>query len=211
MSEVILESKLDQVQPNLARKVIKQLDIESRWLQRYIREQHMTGPTSESAVSARSGTLRASVMALKAEIQGESIRAGVSMGGPTPSGAYVRVHVGPRGQMTSIVPRYSNWLTIPLAAAKTAAGVAKSAYALKGPWGDTFVRRSKAGNLIVFGKLAYTKGARAGQTHGEIVPLFVLKKMVRIPARIHPEEIIDAFSLKVQGDLQAIGINMTGA
>lgn len=60
------------------------------------------------------------------------------------------------------------WLTVPLKAALTGAGVMKMPRARDYP--DTFIRKGKSGNPIIFQK----KGK-------SIVPLFVLKKSVTIP------------------------------
>ena len=71
-----------------------------------------------------------------------------------------------------IRPKSSKYLAIPLDAAKTPSGVARG-----GPrsFQNTFVRKTQAGNLIIFGKP--NPGAK------EAEPLFILKKFVRIPAR----------------------------
>lgn len=213
MTEIIYESKIDQIQPGLVRKLIRQLNLESRWLQGFIKEQHMSGPTSETSIGTRTGALRASVMPIKAEIKGESVEAGVSMGGNvskggTPAGRYARVQIGPAGRMTTIRPKSKKFLTIPLKAAMTGAGVSKGPATSKSLWGDTFVAKSKAGNLIIFGKERYTKGKRTGEMRGKIVPLFLLKTQVSIPARVHTDEIVSAFSLKVMGDMKGIGVNI---
>lgn len=70
-----------------------------------------------------------------------------------------------------ITPRTSQYLTIPLPAALDSRGVPlrKSAR----DWQNTFVRRSKRGNLLIFQKQGR-----------EIIPLYALKKSVRIPARL---------------------------
>lgn len=69
-----------------------------------------------------------------------------------------------------IRPRRKKWLTIPLDAAKTGSGVLRA----RAPfWEDTFFRRSKKGNLILWQK----KG-------DEIIPLFVLKKQVRLKPKL---------------------------
>lgn len=80
-----------------------------------------------------------------------------------------RVHSAIHETGGTITAKNSTFLTIPLDAAKTPAGV------LRKParqWENTFVSRSAKGNLIIFQKNA--KG---------ITPLFVLKKSVKIPAR----------------------------
>lgn len=67
-----------------------------------------------------------------------------------------------------IQARTGSWLTIPLKAALTGTG------ALRAParqWSNTFFQKSKKGNLILF----QTKGSK-------IIPLFVLKKSVRLKA-----------------------------
>jgi len=68
-----------------------------------------------------------------------------------------------------IKPKRAKWLTIPLAAAKTPAGVARGRAR---DFENTFFKFSSAGNLILF------------QRRGDnIIPLFLLKKSVTIPKR----------------------------
>lgn len=215
MTDVVYESKIDRVVPSLVKKIIKVFDLDSIWLQKFIRMEHMSGPTGATSVSVRSGTLRASVTPIKATIEGGSIQAGVSIGGDvakgggTPAGRYARVHVGGY-RSTVITARNKKFLTIPLPAAKTKAGVSKAPATSEAVWGKTFVAKSKKGNLIIFGREKYVKGKKMGEFKTPIVPLFLLKKAVSVPARIHPGEIVDAFSLKLLGDLSAIGVNITG-
>lgn len=68
----------------------------------------------------------------------------------------------------TVTPKNVQYLTIPLQAALTAAGVLRRGAR---EWPDTFVKESKAGNKIIFQKRNKT-----------IVPLFVLKQRVNIPA-----------------------------
>ena len=70
-----------------------------------------------------------------------------------------------------IRPKRSNYLTIPLPAALDSRGVPKKRSARE--WKDTFVIKSKKGNLLIVRK------KRAG-----IEPLYVLKKRVVIPKRL---------------------------
>lgn len=67
--------------------------------------------------------------------------------------------------------RRSQYLTIPLEAALDANGIPKKRSARD--WRNTFIAKSRAGNLIIF----HREGRR-------ITPLYVLKKRVRIPARL---------------------------
>jgi hypothetical protein len=85
---------------------------------------------------------------------------------------YAGVHEGKDGKPTVIRARNRKFLTIPLPDAKTASGVTR------GParsFPDTFLRRSKSGNLVIFQKRG--KGPPAA--------LFLLKREVSIPPRLN--------------------------
>ena len=69
----------------------------------------------------------------------------------------------------TIQAKYAEYLTMPLPRALTPAGVVKKPAT---DWEDTFVQKSKKGNLIIFQK--------SGRN---IIPLFVLKRKVKIPKR----------------------------
>lgn len=75
----------------------------------------------------------------------------------------------------TIKPKKAKFLTVPLPAALDSRGIPirKSAR----DWPNTFVARSKAGNLIIFQK----RGT-------EIVPLYVLRSSVKIPPRLGMRE-----------------------
>lgn len=91
-----------------------------------------------------------------------------SVGAPGETGRYLGAHE----TGSTIVPRRAKVLTIPLDAAKTAAGVPRWS-AREAPFEDTFWRRTRAGNLILFGK-----------NRGEpIVPLFLGVAQVTLPQR----------------------------
>jgi len=99
-------------------------------------------------------------------------------------------------------------LTIPLLASLQGAGrkrgakrVARfSAHELKddpgkGGFTRTFIRKSKAGNLIIFGE----KGDKGSES---IVPLFLLKDRVRVPARSYLSSTLKETESKVREMLQ---------
>lgn len=71
----------------------------------------------------------------------------------------------------TIAARNVRFLTIPLPAALDRRGLPKKRSARD--WPNTFVRRSRAGNLIIFQR-----------TRTGLVPLYLLKPSVRIPARL---------------------------
>lgn len=77
----------------------------------------------------------------------------------------------------TITARKAKYLTIPLPAALNSNGTPKKKSARE--WKDTFVIKSKKGNLLIVQK----------QGSG-ILPLYVLKKQVKIPARLGVRETI---------------------
>ena len=82
----------------------------------------------------------------------------------------------------TIRPKRAQYLTVPLPAALNANGMMKLPKARDYP--RTFVARSRRGNLIIFQK----KG------RGKIIPLFVLKRQVRIPPRLNLGVAVEAGS-----------------
>lgn len=93
------------------------------------------------------------------------------------------VHVGPRGSSRILRPRKSEYLAVPLPTAS--AGQRKMSP-------DNFVLRSRAGKLLIVKR----------QHGGEFLPLFVLKKLVRVPRRIFLDEIVKQMHPKVVKDLE---------
>ena len=143
----------------------------------HARANYLTGGTTDTRLAVRTGALRAS---FGFEMQGTgaeiSARIGYILPQRSASGGdplvYARIHEGwPDGRnATTIHPRNAKYLAIPLDAAKTPAGVARGR---PRDFVNTFVRKSKAGNLVIFQKTG----------NGGIQPLFVLKTAVTIPAR----------------------------
>lgn len=78
----------------------------------------------------------------------------------------------------TIRPKRAQFLTIPLPAAMDSRGVPKKRRARD--WPNTFVKRSKRGNLIIFQK----KG-------GQLVPLYFLTKETKIPKRLGLKVTVD--------------------
>jgi hypothetical protein len=120
--------------------------------------------TSANTLSARSGALI------------QSIEDSIGVTGTTPS--TVQGTIGsklPYARIQeyggTIVPKNGKYLAIPLDAALNQQGIPLR----PGPrfWTNTFVAKSKAGNLLIFQK----RGAG-------IIPLYVLKTSVTLPARL---------------------------
>jgi hypothetical protein len=145
---------------------------------RYAHTRYLTGGTTADRLANRTGALRRSFDAelLTSGTAGTvSARIGYIRPQTTRAGAdplvYAAVHEGwpDNRSSTTIRPRHAKYLAMPLKAAMTPAGVAKGN---PRDFDNTFVQRSKAGNLLIFQRTA--KG---------IVPLFVLRSEVTIPAR----------------------------
>ena len=85
---------------------------------------------------------------------------------------YAKTHIGPKGTYEEIKPKRAKFLAIPTEYAQTPAGVSRYSSPRELP--NTFVK-----NGIIFQK----RGKN-------IVPMFILKRIVRVPKRIDPEEVL---------------------
>lgn len=125
---------------------------------------------TDTATARRTGTLVRSYDQLVEKLPTGSVQLDVGLVRPGVDREvleYARVHETEGS--TTIRAKKGGFLTIPLAAAKTAAGVARGTAR---DFDNTFFIRSKKGNLLLM--------QRQGT---ESVPLFVLKKSVTVPGR----------------------------
>ena len=122
------------------------------------------GGTTANTLSMRSGALVNSIVA-SVHVSGETFTTVQGTIGSDVPYAKIQEEGG------TISARNVTYLTIPLKAALNADGTPIHDRARD--WPNTFVARSKAGNLIIFQK-----------TLGKIVPLYVLRTSVVIPARL---------------------------
>lgn len=91
-----------------------------------------------------------------------------------------------------IRPINAKYLAIPVGEARTPAGVARfKPRDIEGAgYEKSFIRRTRAGNLMIFGKSGLN-----------LVPLFVLKKEVRIPARRYMSITVEQSKDQVVNDI----------
>lgn len=129
--------------------------------------------TFPGTLSKRSGALSRSLSPQRIEIKGDDVKE------TTVSFRLTGIAVV-HEQGATIRPKSAQYLTIPLPAALNPNGTPKRRSARD--WQNTFVQRSKKGNLLIFQK---GRG-------GNLVPLYVLKKQVRIPKRLAFEEAFEA-------------------
>jgi hypothetical protein len=144
----------------------------------------MIGPKNKGVLNSRSGELKKSVQSVPAEVDGDDIKGKVAIGT-----VYARTHFGPAGQTTHVTAINVKMLAIPLLGAMDSHGSARGNPRDAAIFGQTFISKSKAGNLIIFGKLNYVKGAKAGQAKGDILPLFLLKESVDVPVTVTTESL----------------------
>ena len=138
------------------------------------------GGTSQRTLSKRSGRL-AEALARSRRSSGRRFRNVVGrIVIPSPYGIH---EFG-----GTIAAEKAAFLTIPLPAALDSKGVPLKKRARD--WDDTFTRTSKAGNLLIF--------QRRGK---EIVPLYVLKRSVTVPARLGVGELLGASAEQLSNEL----------
>jgi len=181
LNRVVL--KIDKLDEEVMGVIMRVFRRQSQSMANYIIIRHLTGGTTSDRLARRTGTLAKSTRPRKVERKGKRVVGGVVLGTK-----YAKVHVGEKGKVTTIRPRRAQFLAIPLSAAKTAAGVPRGR---PRDFGNTFIQRSRRGNLLIFQKRL-----------GGIVPLFALKKEVRIPARVHLEEVASAFAGRIAKDIE---------
>ena len=141
----------------------------------------MIGPKNKGVINSRSGELKRNITHVAATVDEDVVSGGVNIGT-----VYNRMIFGKAGQVTHVVPKTAGALTIPLPAALDSNGTPRGSARDKSIFGETFIAKG-----IIFGKLNYVRGAKAGQTKGDIVPLFLLLKSVDVPVQITSESLRD--------------------
>lgn len=171
-----------------------------RLMQTEIRSKWMTGGTARDKLATRTGKLKNSIRVAPVKVEGSKV-SGTLWAGTR----YAFSHMGKKG--SSVVIHGKPWLTIPLMnipesrkVLATKAGATRGG-ARSGLFLNTFIKKSKAGNLIIFGQGQYAKGAKAGQSKGKIVPLFILKKKVKIKRRVWIDVIGEKYRKLVMRDI----------
>jgi hypothetical protein len=159
----------------------------------------MTGGTSANKLAVRSGKLRRNTKARKTTVEGTHVRGTVGVGS-----VYARVHVSWSDQVTTITPKRARFLTIPLPAALTPAGVPRGT-ARNGPWGKTVIiptKRQGKAQAIIYGVKKTQSGANVGAFRGGLIPLFVLARRVTVKSRIHIKDFMPKVQRSVRRDLR---------
>lgn len=127
--------------------------------------------TTSSSLSTRSGNLIATIRN-SVRVYGSTLN---DIGGSISAPFYARIHE----TGGTISAKNVKYLTIPLPAALNANGtpIKRSAR----DWENTFILKSKRGNLLIM--------QRNGK---DLIPLYVLKTEVQIPARLHMADTINS-------------------
>ena len=196
--------KINLVIKKYEKALLEILNRNSILLASYTRVTFLRGGTTGTKLRMRSGKLARSCLPIRAKVVNGEIKAGIKFGT-----MYAKTHIGDDKLFTEIRAKPGKFLAIPLAAAKTAAGVARGKP--RDPiFGDTFVKKSKKGKLIIFGKKVSwsgntgRSGGRSGKSNEKIVPLFLLVKSVKIKKRVSPKLLIKWVKPKIIKELKEV-------
>ena len=177
---------------NTAEKIVYKNSI---LLQSHIRKDHLIGGTTDSKLRKRTGKLSSSIQVKKSILTKDGITGGIEIGTN-----YGKLHFGKKGDSTVISAKAGKYLTIPTENALTPAGRLKGS--AKDPiWGSTFISKG-----IIFGYKG-GKSKFAGKVR-EIVPLFILKKSVKIPVRVDALELLQWLKPKIENDFEKELLNV---
>ena len=193
-----LAAKIHKIYPNTIERVKAAVNIASLKMLSIVRNEYITNSTTGSTLKNRSGNLKRGVAIIQPNVKGDFVEGGITFGS-----IYSSIHVSKeRGRVTTIHGK--SWLTIPMtwipeskAVLEAAGGVLRE----KSTFKNTFIGKSASGNLIIFGQGSYARGKNAGKGKGAIVPLFLLRKSVKVPSRISTDELIARVKPKLQSTL----------
>jgi hypothetical protein len=158
--------------------IFDETEKQSDFFTRYIQEFWMTGGMGVGT-KVRSGNLRRTTRPVTKKASETVIKGGSRVGAK-----YAEVHIGNRGDSTTIKPVNGQYLAIPIGKALKKNGAVKNKY-ISGPKSvpDKLTAiRSKKGNLLLVEFTPKQKLMR---------PVYLLKKEVTIPKRIFPKEIFE--------------------
>lgn len=204
-----IKIKFDKLKKAALINLKKVIASDQRVFVSYMRDRFLRGGTTETRLRRRSGHLARSLQAQPVEIKGTHVEGRVTIGT-----AYSRVHVGPKSQETTIrSKRPGGYLTIPIkdSPIMTKAGVVKATAkelmsgAAGLPFGRTFIYKG-----IIYGSQRITKGPKIGKYTKQLIPLFILKKQVKIPSRVHPEIFLPWIEKQIVNDLKKEGFKSSG-
>ena len=181
---------IGQMLAKLVPRVQKVVEKNSQRLWAHVLSRHLSGETGPDRLARRTKLLSGSTRPLPVKLEGSKVSGGIGFGAK-----YAKVHIGPAGTSFVIRPKHRRFLAIPLAAAKTAAGVPRGR-PLDGIWGPTFIAKG-----VIFGYSGGTKGTQSKTP----IPLFALKRSVVIPRRVDPRaHMLEWVKPKFVADLQAL-------
>ena len=171
--------KIQKLTPAIQDALFEETGEQSRKLTNWIIKNHLTGGTTADRLAVRSGTFRRLTLPIVPSTYSSKMKGGTQF-----AGAGARVHVGPKGQITTIKPITSKYLAIPIGEALTSNGVSRYSGPRAVPGLDLIT--SLRGNLLL-----------VKQVGDMIQPFFLLLKQVEIPSRIHPAEVLRKNILKI--------------
>lgn len=183
---------LNKLTPRIISAVKKELNHQAQEMSNLMKTQFLTGGPGTNRLRVRSGTLRKSLGVISAQTNwansrnANSIVAGIHVGGGVP---YARVLINKAGTMTTVTGR--PWLTVPPdgSPAYTKGGEGRKRYARSIDFPHLVYVQLGGHPALIRGKI----GPR-----GKLVPIrgrpqvvYWLRRSVKVPAKIHPEMIVN--------------------
>jgi hypothetical protein len=192
---------LDKLTPRIISEVKAELNHQAQEMRNLMQESFLTGGpvgggSYSSRLRVRSGTLRKSLGIIPTTVDKERVSTGIHVGGGVP---YARVHINKFGTVTTISGH--PWLTVPALGGpayrgRLGQGGVKYARSIDFPHlvyvnikGHPALVRGEIGPR---GKLVPTKvKGRIKPVRGGLEVVYWLLRSVRVPARVHPEWIVN--------------------
>lgn len=178
-------AQLARYLPRARERTERALERAGAWAVREIKDTYRAGGTTATATAVRTGRLRASYIH---EVRNRVLTVGVVKDKKVLIYAGIHEGVDASGNIrdsATVKPVHARALTIPLPAAKTAAGVTR--------------RRARAyKNTFVHEGIIYQRRGKK-----KIVPLFVLRKSVTVPARPALRKIVEPLKQRILRELEA--------
>jgi hypothetical protein len=174
---------LEKITPMIMTAIRGEIDVQASLLTDHIRLTKLSGPSTSSSVARRTGTLARSLKSIRSSVSDNKVSGGIQVGSGIP---YAGIHIK-SGLGSTTIQSKGKLLAIPVGPALTKGGNVRK----PGPraYPGLFPITSKSGNKLLVMKGTTGKGKNKT---GTLIPYFILKNSVTIPARVDPQEVLNS-------------------
>ena len=163
-----------------------------------VKRLHLSGQSSNSLATREGSGLKAQTKPSPVTVSGEVVSGGVTFG------SIARFHFGQPGEVKHFVAKNGKAFAIPIGAALTSGGRLTNEAAEMYARGlrnvpELFFLKGAAGKPPL---LVKTLGKGKGAGYRNFVPMFVLKKAIDMPQRLHGDEMLEEFAPIFKADMQ---------